>query len=116
MNTKERIDQSEFQRELLFKNRSIDRLFFESKITREQHLHIMDIMDYVSEKLGLGLGDTVGRQFFESEIYNIVPEKNGDYHFCESIAKCLYEEGQWPEVFEHLYGDLPKYAYLKNHE
>ena len=106
MNTKERIDQSEFQKDLLLKNRSNDRLFFESKITREQYLHIMDLMDYVSDKIISGEAGAVTKHFFESEIYSIVPEKSRDYHFCELIAKYWQAEQQWPEVYKHLYGSV----------
>ncbi len=116
MNIEERIEQLEFQVELLFENRAIDRLFFESKITRAQYLHIVDLMEYVCDKIRLKEGEPVIKQFFESEIYSIVPTKNGDSNFCEQITKCLYEEERFPEVFEHLYGDLPKYAYLKNRD
>ena len=105
MNTKERNDQSEFQRELLLKNRSIDRLFFESKITREQYLHIVDLMDYVCDKIRLREYEPVLKQFFEEQIYSIVPEKNGDSQFCELITKYWHAEQQWPEVYEHLYGN-----------
>ena len=113
MNIEERIEQLEFQLELLFENRGIDRLFFESKITRAQFLHIADLMDYVSAKICNG--EEVSKDFFEDEILSIVPQKRGDYHFSELIAKCWYDEHQWPEVFEYFYGDLPKYSYLKNH-
>ncbi len=105
MNLEERVEQLEFQMELLFENRGIDRLFFESKITRAQYLHIMDLMDYVSDKIISGEAGAVTKHFFESEIYSIVPEKSRDYHFCELIAKYWHAEQQWPEVYEHLYGN-----------
>ena len=41
MNLEERIAQLEFQVELLFNNTEIDRLFFETKITREQYRAII---------------------------------------------------------------------------
>ena len=43
MNMEERVAQLEFQVELLFNNTDIDRLFFETKITREQYTAIMNL-------------------------------------------------------------------------
>lgn len=103
MNIEERIEQLEFQIELLFENRGSDRLLFESKVTRSQYLHLVDLMDFASEKILKG--ETVSKRFFEGEIYSIVPEKNGDYNFCELITKCWHEEQRWPEVFKYFYGD-----------
>lgn len=108
MGFEERIAQLEFQIELLFNNSSVDRLFFESKITREQYTAIMDLLDSFRAKLDNG--QSVHHYEFESGIYQIVPEKNGDYHFCELVAKLFAEEGQWQEVFPALYGDMPKYS------
>ena len=108
MNIEERVAQLEFQVELLFNNSPIDRFIFESKITREQYTAIMDLMDSFRAKLDGG--QSVHHYDFESGIYEIVPEKNGDYHFCELIAQLFAEEGQWDEVFPALYGDMPKYG------
>ena len=108
MNLEERIAQLEFQVELLFNNTEIDRLFFETKITREQYRAIMDLMDKFRAKLDAG--ESVHHYDFESAVYEIVPERNGDYHFCELIAKLFAENNQWDEVFRALYGDMPKYS------
>ena len=54
MGFEERIAQLEFQVELLFNNSSVDRLFFESKITREQYTAIMDLLDSFRAKLDNG--------------------------------------------------------------
>ena len=94
--------------ELLFNNTEIDRLFFETKITREQYRAIMDLMDKFRAKLDAG--ESVQHYDFESAVYEIVPERNGDYHFCELIAKLFAENNQWDEVFPALYGDMPKYS------
>ena len=51
---------------------------------------------------------------FESEIYEIVPSHSGDYHMCEYLARAFMDEGRWDEVFPALYGDMPKYNYLKD--
>ena len=108
MNFEERIAQLEFQVELLFNNTEIDRLFFESKITREQYRAIMDLMDKFRSKLDAG--ESVHHYDFEHAIYAIVPAYDGDYHFCESIAKLFAANHQWDEVFPALYGDMPKYS------
>lgn len=103
MNLEERIAQLEFQVELLFSNTEIDRLFFERKITREQYHAIMDLMDTFRSKLDDGA--CIHHYDFERAIYEIVPERNGDYHFCESIAKLFAENQQWDEIYHALYGD-----------
>lgn len=108
MDLEERVAQLEFQVELLFNNTEIDRLFFETKITREQYTAIMNLMDSFRSKLDAG--ESVHHYDFESAIYEIVPERNGDYHFCELIAKLFAENNQWDEVFPALYGDMPKYG------
>ena len=108
MNLEERVAQLEFQVELLFNNTEIDRLFFETKITREQYTAIMDLMESFRSKLDAG--ESVHHYDFESAVYEIVPERNGDYHFCELIAKLFAENDQWDEVFPALYGNMPKYG------
>lgn len=107
MDMEERIAQLEFQVELLFNNADIDRLIFESKITREQYNAIMDLMDMMRSKIDNG--EKVHHYEFEEGVYRIAPEKNGDYHFCELVAKLFAEERRWEEVFNALYGDMPKY-------
>ncbi len=107
MSIEERVAQLEFQLELLFTNSSIDRFIYESKITREEYQKIMDLMDLYRD--AIDSGKPVHHTQFEQEIYNIVPHKNGYYHFCELIAKLFAENGQWEEVFPALYGELPKY-------
>ena len=103
----ERIAQLEFEVELLFNNSPVDRFVFESKISREQYNAIMDIFDSFRNKLDAG--QAVHHYDFERRIYEIVPEKNGDYNFCELIAKLFAEQDQWDEVFTALYGTMMKY-------
>lgn len=104
----ERINQLEFKTELLFSNTAVDRFVFESDITREEYRAIMDLMDLFRAKLDDG--QNVSNCEFESAIYEIVPSKYGDYHFCEIIARLFAEEGRWEEVFPALYGHMPKYG------
>jgi len=108
MNLEERVKQLEFQIQLLFRNTSIDRYFFETNVTKEQYLDILDYMDVIRTKIGAG--EEVHHRTFEAEIYNIVPEYNGNYHFCESITQLFAENHDWEEVFPALYGNMPKHG------
>ena len=103
MTLEERVALLEFQAELLFNNTQIDRLFFETKITREQYRDIMNLMDSFRSKLDNG--EEVHHYDFENGIYEIVPSRRGDYHFCELIAELFAEDGRWTEVFPALYGN-----------
>ena len=108
----ERLDFIEFRQELLFTNTGLDRSLFEYKITRKQYREIMDVMDEFRTKIDSGESCSNGE--FESKIYAIVPSCQGDYHMCEELAKGFMDDRRWEEVFIELYGDLPKYSYLKN--
>ena len=102
MNIEERIEQLEFQVELLYKNRAIDRFFFENKITNSQYSHLIDFMDYVSGKLRNA--EDVSKDFFEDEILSIVPEKRGEDNFCKLLVGYWQEEYQNSKVYEYFYG------------
>lgn len=71
----------------------------------------MDLMDEYRKKIDQE--QSVHHAEFENKVYQLIPEKMGDYHFCELIAKLLMEEDRWPEVFPALYGDMPKYKGIK---
>lgn len=107
-----RLDFLEFRQDLLFNNSTVDRLLYEYKITQNQYRTIMDLMD--EYRAMLGEGQDVGNSLFEDKVYEIVPEHAGNYHFCEYITRAFMEEGRWEEVFPALYGDMPKYQFLKN--
>lgn len=106
----ERLDFIEFRQQLLFDNDDLSHLLFEYQITSNEYLKIMDLMDELRIKLSKHQDVYSGE--YERRIYEIVPSCNGDYHFCEFIAKAFYEDGRWEEVFPALYGDSPKYSYL----
>jgi hypothetical protein len=36
----------------------------------------------------------------EQKVYEIVPSRNGDYHFVENIVICLNDTGQFPKVYK----------------
>lgn len=107
----ERLDFIEFRQRLLFDNDSVSRLLFEYEITDGEYTKIMNLMDEYRSMIDNNKKVYSGT--FEDEIYQIVPSHNGDYHFCEYICKSFMEEGRWEEVFPALYGDNPKYSYLR---
>ncbi len=107
----ERLDYIEFRQTLLFDNDSVSRLLFEYEITHNEYIKIMDLMDDYRTKIGNG--ESVNSGTFETQIYQIVPSRQSDYHFCEYISKSFMDEGRWEEVFPALYGDNPKYSYLR---
>lgn len=67
-------------------------------------------MDVYREKISKGA--KIHHSTFEDEVYSLVPERNGDYHFCELFSQLLMENGRWEEVFPALYGDMVKYKGL----
>ena len=106
-----RLDFIEFRQDLLFENSDIARLIYELKVTRDQYRAIMDLMDSYRNKIDSG--EKVHHATFEQEMFKYLPEDQRDYHNCETICLCFMEDGRWEEVFRKLYGDLPKYSYLK---
>jgi hypothetical protein len=107
----EKIDFLMFRQDLLFYNSAVNRVLYEFGINKEQYNRIMDLMDNYREKIGNN--EKVSHGKFEEEIYTIVPELKGNYHFVESLTRAFWEDSRWEEVFETLYGNLPKYKYLK---
>ena len=101
----------EFRQELLFNNTGIDRLLFEYEITQEEYRQIMNLMDEMRNKLDNH--QEIYHGTFEEKMYEIVPSHYGDYHMCEYIAREFMDAGRWEEVFPALYGDMPKYQYLR---
>lgn len=108
----ERMEFLAFRQDLLFNNSAVDRLLYEYEITQAQYRQIMDLMDEYRAKIGNN--EEVSHSRFEDVIYKIVPSHASDYHFCEYITRAFMEERRWEEVFPALYGDLPKYQFLKN--
>lgn len=107
----ERLDFIEFRQELMFSNTELDRSLFEYKITRIEYRAIMDLMDKYRDLIHKG--EKCSYYDFEQDMYEILPKHDGDYHLCEEIAKNFMIDGRWEEVFKTLYGDNPKYSYLK---
>ncbi len=110
MTLNERMDLLEFQMERLLGGTSIDRYVVETKITREQYNEIANLLDAVRHRIDKG--EQVYHGEFESAMYDIVPQKRGDYHFCELITELFSENGRWKEVFPALHGNMTKYRGL----
>jgi hypothetical protein len=102
-----RLDFIEFRQELLFEDTIVSRLLFEHKITRTQHKQIIGLMDEYRDLILAG--KKVSHHTFEQKVYDIVPQINNNYHFVEHLVKGYHEIGGWEEVFETLYGYMPKY-------
>lgn len=107
MKLEERLDFIEFRQELLFNDSEVDRILFEYNITRPQYTAIMDLMDELRKKISDG--EEINNSYYESKIYEINEHLNGNYHFCEYIARAFMNEDRWDEVFPVLYGNFPKY-------
>jgi len=110
----ERLDLIEFRQQLLFDNDPFSRLLFEHEVTREQYHNILSLFDSLRERLNNN--ERISSVNYESEIYRIVPHREYNYHFAEDVAKTLHEQGRYEEVFEALYGHVPKFqTYLQKH-
>ena len=96
MNLEERVEQLEFQVQLLFDDSAISRYLFETKITKTQYHKIMDFMDTMRKKIDND--EEIHYCSFEQGIYDIVPERKGDYHFCENS---LQKRGVGRKYFLH---------------
>lgn len=106
-----RLEMAEFKLQLLYDNTDTDRLLFDYDISRNQYVKLMDLMNKFRNKLENG--EEVSHASFESNVYTITG-REGDYHFCEYLARSFMEEGRWEEVFPALYGNMAKYKhYMK---
>lgn len=97
----------EFRQDLIFYNTAVNRILYEYKITKEQNDKIMDLMDDYRKKIDNR--QKVSHGTFEQQIYDIVTQHDGNYHFVEFLTKAFKEENRWEEVFDALYGDMPKF-------
>lgn len=111
-NIDDRLDFIEFRQDLLFYRDSVSDVLYEGNITKNEYSQIMDLMDKYRAKIDKRIKVSCGQ--FEAEMYDILPsELNGNYHFCEDLTRAFMENKRWEEVFWKLYGDSPKYAYLR---
>ncbi|GAA0106723.1 hypothetical protein UT300013_33470 [Paraclostridium sordellii] len=112
-NLEQRIEMLEFKVKLLSERTNTSQILLEYNISKEQYIKIMDLMDDI--RFDLLNKNNVNNSVFESKIYEIIG-KDGDYHFCEAIAKAFMEDNRWEEVFPALYGKLPKYKYYMENQ
>ncbi|WEG13991.1 DUF1878 domain-containing protein [Pullulanibacillus sp. KACC 23026] len=112
MSVEERLDFLEFRQELLFENSDYSRLLFEYRITRNQSRAIADVFDEFRSMIENG--ERVHHGSFEQRIYDEVPQYSGNYHFVEALSQENHRTGHWEEVFETLYGDMPKFQTYMN--
>lgn len=104
---KQLLKEMEFRQDLIFYNSPVNRILYEYKITKEQYDKVMDLMDVFREKIGNK--QKVSHGTFEQQVFNIVTQHDGNYHFVEFLTKAFKEENRWEEVFDALYGDMPKF-------
>jgi hypothetical protein len=100
-----------FRQDLLFSNTTLDRALYEYNITKKQYYLIMDLMDKYREKISNK--EKISHGLFEDEMYDIVFQHSGNYHFVESLTRAFWENDRWEEVFDELYRVLPKYQHIK---
>lgn len=111
MSIEERLEFIEYRQQLLFDNTPISRILFEYDVSEKQNQTLMGIFEDYRQKIESG--ESVHHGTYEQEVYEAVPQNDGNYHFAEIIAKTLHEDGRWTEVFETLYGEMPKFqSYL----
>lgn len=106
-----RIEQLEFRQTLMLSDTNINRLLLDYNIRQSEYRGIMDIMD--DFRKNFENGKKISHIDFESRVLNLLGRDDVDYHFCEYIAKAFMDDERWDEVFPILYGDMPKYKYLK---
>ncbi|SFU33951.1 hypothetical protein SAMN04487886_100933 [Clostridium sp. DSM 8431] len=106
--------QLEFRQELMMSDTNTNRVLLEYNITKKEYEKIMDIMD--KYRGSIEKKQKVNNAEFEQDIYKVVSEHQGDYHFCEYISKAFMDDDRWEEVFPALYGDMPKYKYIKENK
>ena len=75
-------------------------LVLESNLSGEQVAGIYKLMhDYESY---LAIGGKIKRSDFEQELYKIVPQREGNFHFAEDVVGSLYSEGRYQPVYRAL--------------
>ncbi len=75
-------------------------LALESDLSDVQVKKILDLMNKVRNTMKEG--KPMHHAEFEKAIYEIVPSKNGDYHFAESIVMTLNDERRYTDVYKHM--------------
>ena len=71
-----------------------------ANLSEHQVKAIYDLMD--ETRKGIKESKPIHHAEFERRVYEIVPSKNGDYHFAEGIVSTLYDKRRYEEVFKHM--------------
>ena len=100
-NIEKRIEQLEFKIKLVNNGSDLSHFIVEQDVTKEQ----FDLLLQFVERFRALIDENkpVNSCEFEDEVYKIIPQKNGDYHFCISFTKLLASEGRYAEVKQTLY-------------
>lgn len=101
----ERLDRIDFRMNLVFENTPVTRLLYSYNISKQQYDRIMTLMDTYRSNIADKSIEKANHNIFEEDIYLIIPEHNGDYHFVEFLIAAFKEAGRWEEVCELLYGE-----------
>lgn len=72
----------------------------EANLTKEQVEAVFDLMDEAQKSLASP--KPMDHHDFERRVYEIVPARNGDYHFAEGIVGTLNQSGQYTDVFRQM--------------
>jgi len=75
----------------------------ECDLTKQQIDAIFSLMDEVHQSLSSA--NPIGHAEFERRVYEIVPNREGDYHFAEQIVATLKESQQYEDVYRHMKRD-----------
>ena len=100
-NIEKRIEQLEFQIKLVNNGSDFCHFIVEQDVTKEQ----LDLLLKMVERYRTLICDnkSVNSCEFEDEVYKIIPQKNGDYHFCISFTKLLALDNRYVEVYKTFY-------------
>lgn len=110
MEIEERLDFIEFRMDLLREGTEFCKFLYDCNITSQQLTKLYEVMEGIREKIDNG--EKVSHSQYEAEVLGIVDHRTLDYHFCELLAKLLWEEERYEEVFPALYKDSIKYQDL----
>jgi len=110
MTQEERMGYIEFRMDLLREGTEFAKFIYDCEVTEEQLRALYDVMDGLRQEIDNG--NEVSSAAYETEVLRIVDSRRLDYHFCESFARLLWEEGRYEEAFPALYGESMKFQHL----
>ena len=75
----------------------------ETNITKEQEEGILTLMK--DAQRSLSTSNPMTHNEFERQVYSIVPQQEGNYHFAEAIVRTLNDSSQFTDVYAHMERD-----------